>query len=635
MIGLKLSGSLFVKVLSFCLMLIFAVGGLLCADVLYSMVNNLQVYKQEYRDTAICSNSIRADAERIDEYYALLHKQESDPPLSADESASLEQLQEQLFPPAGTNTAWILFSSVDQPVLTNIGGAGGATVGQLSDLTGGQYEQISLEDKTVVIGLRSDMPAEDSYSHGLEVFRTAKQWFAVLIVATVFLLLLFIVLFSFLVAAAGRKQNEEGIVLNPVDHIPLEVQMLLLLLFLLLGCWALFSDALTTVERSLPLYIALLGVTVPVFSFIRQAKTGGLYKTSVFYYFYRFCRSIFRHFQFMVRVVLVLIVFGLLQVALVFGIIGGSFLCSLLWFFSMIALFIVICIACIQYDRIRAAIKKMADGELELVIDEESVPFFRNIARDLNNSGKAMNLAVERSMESERMKTELITNVSHDIKTPLTSIISYVDLLKTTDITDPKALEYIDVLDRKSRRLGQLMVDLVEASKVNSGNVSVNMEVLNLGELVKQASGEFEPRMEERGIQLVCSVPEEPVNVFADGRHMWRVLDNLFSNAAKYALDGTRVYVDIVEIDQNIFLSVKNISRDPLNIRPQELMERFVRGDTARHTEGSGLGLSIARSLMELQHGTMNIVIDGDLFKVVLCLKKIAAPAPPFPDHKE
>ena len=223
------------------------------------------------------------------------------------------------------------------------------------------------------------------------------------------------------------------------------------------------------------------------------------------------------------------------------------------------------------------------------------------------------------------MKTELITNVSHDIKTPLTSIISYVGLLKTTDIQDPKAQEYIDVLERKSKRLAQLMADLVEASKVTSGNVTVEMEPLNLGELVKQAGGEFESRLEERGITLMCHLPEQPVMVMADGRHLWRVLDNLFGNTVKYALDGTRVYVDVADLAGEAILSMKNISREPLNIRPDELMERFVRGDQARNTEGSGLGLSIARSLMELQDGSMDIQIDGDLFKVILCLKK----APP------
>lgn len=304
--GLKLGGSLFVKILSFCLMMIFAVSGFLCADVLYYMINNLQVYKQEYRDTAICSKNVQTDAEHINEYYTLTNKQQSNPPLAPDESTNLEQLREQLYPPAGTNTAWILFSSSDKPILSNLGDADGLTVELISELTDDHYEQIPLDDRTAVIGLRSDMPFEDTYSQELQTFRTAKQWFAALIIATVFSFLLFIVLFSFLVAAAGHKQGEEGIALNPVDHILLEVQILLLLLFGLLGCWALFSNSLSTAGRFLPVYIALLGVMVPIFSFIRRAKAGVLYKTSLFYYFYRFCKSILHHFNLMARVILVL-----------------------------------------------------------------------------------------------------------------------------------------------------------------------------------------------------------------------------------------------------------------------------------------------------------------------------------------
>ena len=184
------------------------------------------------------------------------------------------------------------------------------------------------------------------------------------------------------------------------------------------------------------------------------------------------------------------------------------------------------------------------------------------------------------------------------------------------------------MLEKKSKRLAQLMVDLVEASKVTSGNITVNLEPLNISELIKQAGGEFESRLEERHIQLLCRLPELPVFVVADGRHMWRVLDNLFGNAVKYALDNTRVYVDLLDTEQEALISIKNISREALGIQPDELMERFVRGDSSRYTEGSGLGLSIAKSLMELQQGSMNIQIDGDLFKVVLCLRK-APPSPP------
>lgn len=198
-----------------------------------------------------------------------------------------------------------------------------------------------------------------------------------------------------------------------------------------------------------------------------------------------------------------------------------------LWVMGNVALVLLAVWIAVQYDTLRKATERMAAGELGQVVKEGDVPLFKPLAANLNHCGEALTAAVQDATRSERLKTELITNVSHDIKTPLTSIISYVDLLKTTDIQDPKALEYIAVLEKKSKRLAQLMVDLVEASKVTSGNVSVEMEPLNLGELIKQASGEFEARLEEKNIALLCRLPEEPVMVMADGRHMWRVLDNL------------------------------------------------------------------------------------------------------------
>ena len=213
-------------------------------------------------------------------------------------------------------------------------------------------------------------------------------------------------------------------------------------------------------------------------------------------------------------------------------------------------------------------------------------------------------------MKSERFKAELITNVSHDLKTPLTSIINYVNLLKTTEQTDPTARQYIDVLDRKSQRLKKLTEDLVEASKASTGALSVNREKIGMIQLLDQALGEYEEKLEGKHLAVVRAVPEGECYVYADGRHLWRVIDNLLSNCAKYALEGTRVYIEIF----------RNVSRDPLNVPPERLMERFVRGEESRTTEGSGLGLSIAKSLTELQGGTFELVVDGDLFKAIVTL---------------
>ena len=214
------------------------------------------------------------------------------------------------------------------------------------------------------------------------------------------------------------------------------------------------------------------------------------------------------------------------------------------------------------------------------------------------------------------MKTELITNVSHDIKTPLTSIINYVDLLKTENIKNEKAKEYIEILEGKSQRLKKLIEDLVEVSKASSGNLKLNIEKINLVELIKQTTGEFEDKFKEKNLIIETNMLDNNIYINADNRYMYRVIENIFSNISKYALEGSRVYIDVNKNKDQAKIEIKNISKEKLNISADELMQRFVRGDKSRTTEGSGLGLSISKSLVELQNGKFNIIIDGDLFKV-------------------
>ena len=272
-----------------------------------------------------------------------------------------------------------------------------------------------------------------------------------------------------------------------------------------------------------------------------------------------------------------------------------------------------------QWRTIRAAAGQMAEGDVDCQIDTDHMyPDLKEHANQLNSLSEGLNKAVNERMKSEHFKSELITNVSHDLKTPLTSIINYVDLLKKTEIQDPKALEYIEVLDRKSQRLKKLTEDLVEASKASTGNLTVNREHLNVGQLADQALAEYTDRLTAAGLTPVVTLPEESAYISADGRHLWRVIDNLLSNCCKYAMPGTRVYLDVARWDSQVILSVKNISREPLNVPAESLMERFVRGDVSRTTEGSGLGLSIARSLTELQGGSFRLSVDGDLFKAVV-----------------
>ena len=294
---------------------------------------------------------------------------------------------------------------------------------------------------------------------------------------------------------------------------------------------------------------------------------------------------------------------------------------SFFWLILNGAVFLFLCWWAVGMSRLRKGSRAIAAGDLDHRVDTRLMPHdLRMQAEDLNNISVGLAGAVDEKMRSERFKAELITNVSHDLKTPLTSIINYVDLLKTTQQTDPKAAEYIQVLDRKSQRLKKLTEDLVEASKASTGTLAVHREKIGMGQLMDQALGEWTEKLEDRKLTVVANLPEGETWVYADGRHLWRVIDNLLSNCAKYAMEGTRVYLDLTRGKGQVTLSVKNVSRDPLNIPPERLMERFVRGEESRTTEGSGLGLSIARSLTELQGGEFRLAVDGDLFKASVVL---------------
>ena len=277
----------------------------------------------------------------------------------------------------------------------------------------------------------------------------------------------------------------------------------------------------------------------------------------------------------------------------------------------------------IGQEKIKNALKDIYEGKNDVKLNEEELTgVLKEMSVYVNDIASGFSNAIQESLKSERLKTELITNVSHDIKTPLTSIINYVDLLKKENIQDEKVKEYIEILDKKSQRLKKLTEDLVEASKVSSGNVKLNFESIAIKELFNQTIGEFKDRFEEKNLKIEVGMPGKDIKIKADSRYLYRIIENLFSNITKYALESSRVYIDVKEENRDsnnqkyINISIKNISKDKLNISSDELMQRFVRGDRARYTEGSGLGLSIAKSLTELQGGKFDIIIDGDLFKV-------------------
>ena len=291
---------------------------------------------------------------------------------------------------------------------------------------------------------------------------------------------------------------------------------------------------------------------------------------------------------------------------------------NLLFFISFAIALAVVIYSANVYATLLEAAKRMRGGDLEIKVDEKlMIGGFKDMAQELNGLSDVVMVAAQKQMRSERMRTELITNVSHDIKTPLTSIINYVDLLQKPHSPED-AQTYLEVLSRQSNRMKRLIDDLIELSKASTGNITVNLTTMDAVETVNQALGEFTDKLEAAHLMPVFRAPKEPLYIHADGRLAWRAMSNLLSNAAKYAQPDTRLYVDMVAVDGKVCISFKNISRDSLNISADELMERFVRGEASRSQEGSGLGLNIAKSMMELQHGALELLVDGDLFKATL-----------------
>lgn len=373
-------------------------------------------------------------------------------------------------------------------------------------------------------------------------------------------------------------------------------------------------------------------------SLIRRIKLGVLWKGSLFVYLLGRCKSLFKkgktllveaYFRrgvvakLMLSYVPVLLAnFILNSFGAVFldnGDVDMAFVTHLLLFALDVVFLYYIYKSNVNHQKIIEGIEKINGGDLGFQLDTKELKGDNlRLANAVNNIGNGIKQAVETSMKDERLKADLITNVSHDIKTPLTSIINYVDLLKREDVQDEAIREYIDVLDVKSQRLKQLTEDLVEASKISSGNITLFFEKIGVVELMNQIIGEFSEKFEEKELDVITNFMDKDAIILADGRRMWRVFENLFGNIYKYAMPGTRVYVEVYELQKKIHIAIKNISAQPLNIDAEELTERFIRGDISRSTEGSGLGLSIAKSLVLAQKGEFKIYLDGDLFKATI-----------------
>ncbi len=442
----------------------------------------------------------------------------------------------------------------------------------------------------------------------------------------------------YLIYSLGYVKNKEEIYLSWIDKIPLEILFFgyFLLFFvevaLSVACLSVISVDVNLCVMLIMLvgYFSVLSALYGAGTLLKRIKAHTFFKNSITY---RILKWLVQKYKNVKNTIASNKNLGG-KIALYFiGIVTISILIGLIFKEFGILLDIVFWIWCYykimkevdKFKQIHDATEKIYKGDTNIKLDESLYTgVLKELAIYINDIAGGFSNAIKESLKSERLKTELITNVSHDIKTPLTSIINYVDLLKQENIQNEKAKEYIEVLDNKSQRLKKLIEDLVEASKASSGNIKINKEVLNVKELLNQVTGEFEDKFNSRGLNIISKLPEETVYIKADSRYLYRVLENTYSNVAKYAEENTRVYIDcILEEENTVAIYVKNISKDELNISADELMQRFVRGDKSRNTEGSGLGLSIAKSLTELQDGTFNIYLDGDLFKVAIKFKRV------------
>jgi len=454
-------------------------------------------------------------------------------------------------------------------------------------------------------------------------------------------LAVFAVVFIFLCCAAGHKKGQTELVQSWFNRVPLEIYATVFvfaeMLFITLAdlaSWEIASwdDAFWITVMVIMLLFAGLLLTAAGLELITRIKLRIFWKNTICYWIIsklfggakQAVGFVAEHTSLLWKAVLLIGVNAVLDFMIMLITYEASGFGMFLFLLKSVILLLVALSAVSQLRKLKEAGEHMAKGDLTYRVDTKGLLWdFKRHGENLNSVGEGLAIAVDERMKSERFKTELITNVSHDIKTPLTSIINYVDLIQKEEVNNEKIEEYLEVLERQSKRLKKLLEDLLEASKASAGTLQVGFETLEAGVFMVQTVGEFEEKTAAQDLELIIKKPEEPVYISADGRHFWRVIDNLMNNICKYAQPHTRVYINLEATSEEVYITFRNTSRYPLNITSEELMERFVRGDESRHTEGSGLGLAIAQSLMELMHGKFELFVDGDLFKVVLTFKRV------------
>ena len=518
-------------------------------------------------------------------------------------------------------------------------------------------EALAERNKRIVVTLTANpsLPKEDEYAL---IYHQAEQLYdnrnvipVVCCAGTVLAFLCFI----FLLCSAGHKNGREGITPSAIHEIHLDVYTVVVAvgaftgLYLAFG-WIGMNPSMINLIVLMVLFAAeVIWCTLYFMELAIRLKMGKWWQNTILYrvfrFFGRFCKRVFRGIVKLIRGIPMVWRTALLCLAVCvvefFGLMLFYNNTDVLLFFWAIEKFILcgaITFVALMCKELQEGSEALADGDLNHKLDtSHMVLSFKEHGENLNRIGEGISAAVEQRMKSEHLKTELITNVSHDIKTPLTSIINYADLIgkevsgdakdtgdgadtETAQEREQHISEYAEVLLRQSQKLKKLLDDLLEASKATTGNLEVHPEVCDVSVLLSQAVGEYEQRFSEKKLETIVKQPEETVKVMADGRHLWRVFDNLLNNIYKYAQAGSRVYLNVEHDGQNANIIFRNMSAYPLEMSPEELEERFTRGDRSRHMEGNGLGLSIAKSLTELQKGDMEIVTDGDLFKVVITL---------------
>lgn len=488
---------------------------------------------------------------------------------------------------------------------------------------------------TVRAYLEEGLPKSDNYALAVTVADVSYKLLYAIYPIGIVSLLMAVICFILLMCTAGRKPNSEELHPGLLNRVPFDlliacIGLCYVAIFALIYETSFYMGNVVQIVAILLLGLFTVGVLLGLcMSVAARMKQKTLFKNTVIWMFckllwniLRWCGRTLKKFVKGIPLVwkTVLIVVGISIVE--FIVINGVWYTSDIigyWFIEKLILVPVILYIALSLRKLQQGGAALAKGDLHYKVDTRGLVWeFRQHGENLNSLASGMTVAVEERLQSERMKTELITNVSHDIKTPLTSIINYANLIGEEECESEHHKEYAEVLVRKSEHLKRLLDDLVEISKAASGNLEIALSSCDAGVLLTQVAGEFEQRCQEANLELVTNQPETAIQIMADSRRIWRVFENLMSNACKYSLPGSRVYLSLEKVNQEAIFTFRNTSRTALNISPEELMERFVRGDASRSTEGNGLGLSIASSLTELQNGKMDITIDGDLFKVTV-----------------